>query len=109
MSGTPAVTREAKAWACLGANALVLPGLGSLAGRRYLAGILQAVASLLGFAMTVCWSLSFFGSALHEDGPPADLGPLFGYGVAGLLLFGAAWVWGLFTGLELVREARRHG
>ena len=106
MTPSEARSGQVKAWACLATNALVLPGLGSIVAGRWLAGTLQALGSLAGFAMTMYWSYSWLRTAVTEDSLPTGLGPLFRYGLAGLLLFGAAWLWGLVTGLQLVRDAR---
>ena len=97
--------REVKAWACLAANALVLPGLGSfLAGQR-LVGALQALLSLAGFALTMLWAGSWI-ARLTTTGLPEGLGPYFRHGAAGLGLFALAWVWGLVSGLLLVHASR---
>lgn len=101
----PSVT---KAWAGLLANALVLPGLGSVLTGRWISGLLQAAASLIGFAMTAHWAFAWLEQVLREglltvDGP----GPRFGYGLAGLLLFGCAWLWSVASSVVLVQRARR--
>lgn len=105
-----AAPRVARAWACFGANALVLPGLGSLAGGLWISGILQILASLAGFVLTISWAVAWLGSALEQGAVPTDLGPNLGRGAAGLLLFAAAWLWALASGVWLVRQARdAHG
>ena len=105
MTRTSRSAREIKAWACLTANALVLPGLGSIGAGRFVEGTLQAIASVAGFALTMSWALPFIGRAATELTLPEELGPI-GYGLGGLLLFAAAWVWGLVTGVRLLREAK---
>jgi len=96
---------EARAWACLLTNLLVLPGLGSLmAGRR--AGWPQAALALVGFALTTVW-LGWFLLAWSRGGEfPLDPGPYFSVGAAGILIFGVSWLWGLLTGLVVLRGAR---
>jgi len=96
---------EARAWACLMTNILVLPGLGSLlAGRRV--GWLQAAVALGGFALSAAW-LAWFVAAVFRDGAfPLDGGPYLPEGALGVLLFAVSWGWGLLTGLALVRASR---
>jgi hypothetical protein len=98
--------RIARAWACLGANALVLPGLGSIAGGLPISGALQILASLAGFVLTMIWAVSWLGSALEQGTVPTDLGPNLGRGALGLLLFAVSWLWGVASGAWLVRRAR---
>jgi hypothetical protein len=96
---------EARAWACLLTNLLVLPGLGSIAaGRR--SGWPQAAIALFGFALTTVWLVSFVGAWLRAGEFPLDAGPYLPAGVLGLLVFGASWVWGLVTGVLVVHESR---
>jgi hypothetical protein len=96
---------EARAWACLMTNLLVLPGLGSLlAGRRV--GWLQAVLALAGFALSALWLVWFAATFMREGSFPLDGGPYLPAGAAGVLLFAVSWIWGLATGLGVVRGAR---
>jgi hypothetical protein len=86
-------------------NLLVLPGLGSIAaGRR--SGWPQAAAALAGFTLTTVWLVSFLAAWLRSGGFPLDAGPYLPLGLAGLLLFAVSWIWGLVTGLLVVRHAR---
>ena len=96
---------ETRAWACLMANVLVLPGLGSLlAGRR--SGWPQAAIALAGFALTALWLLSFLSAWARAGSFPLDAGPYLPEGVLGVFLFGLSWVWSLLTGLSVVRRSR---
>jgi hypothetical protein len=97
---------EARAWACLMTNLLVLPGLGSLLGGRR-AGWAQAALALVGFALSAVWLVWFVAAFLREGGFPLDGGPYLPMGILGVALFGASWVWGLATGLSLVSGSRR--
>ena len=96
---------EARAWACLMTNLLVLPGLGSLlAGRR--AGWPQAALAFVGFALSTVW-LGWFVIAWSRTGSfPLDGGPYLPLGLLGVLLFAVSWMWGLVTCLAVVRESR---
>ena len=96
---------EARAWACLMTNLLVLPGLGSLlAGRRV--GWIQAALALVGFALSALWLVWFGAVFLREGGFPLDGGPYLPVGLAGVLLFAMSWIWGLVTGLRVVSDSR---
>lgn len=106
-SPPPLLRGEAKAWACLAANALVLPGLGSLVLGRRVAGLLQMALSLAGFAVTMAWAATWIARLPAEgilvfESP----GPALGRVLAGLLAFGLAWAWSLVTSLFAVRAAR---
>ena len=102
-------SREKKAWACLAANALVLPGIGSLAGRRFKTGALQAAGALTGMALILYWLVPPVRDAMAFATTPkaAALRHNLLYGAAGLLLLGAAWISGIRAGYRLVRHARR--
>jgi hypothetical protein len=98
---------ETKAWACLATNALVLPGLGSFFLGKRIAGVSQMVLALAGFAMTMAWTATWM-ARLPAEGLEVfeNPGPALGHVLAGLLLFGLAWVWSLVSGLLAVRATR---
>src|SRR5262245_60124423 len=98
---------ETKAWACLGANALALPGLGSAWAGRWISGVLQAVFAVVGFAMSMYWTFGWLNRLISTGTLPQDPGPHFEAGVAGVLLFLLGWMWSVGTGIALVRAARR--
>jgi hypothetical protein len=100
------VLTEGKAWACLMTNVLVLPGAGTLAAGRRLAGLVQTILALLGFVMVCVWMVAFVTDLVREAAPPAGLGRYGGLGMLGLLLAVGSWIWGLLSGLEILREAR---
>lgn len=97
---------EGRAWACLMTNVLVLPGAGTLAAGRRLAGLVQAVLALLGFVMVCAWMVSWLQEMARTATLPTGLGPHAGLGLFGLLLAVVSWAWGLVSGLAIVREAR---
>lgn len=97
---------EGKAWACLMTNVLVLPGAGTMAGGRWATGLVQAILALVGFVMVCLWLVWFVLDAVRTATLPADLGPHAGLGIFGLLLAVVSWVWGLLSGLAILREAR---
>jgi hypothetical protein len=95
-----------RVWAALSANALVLPGAGSLMlGRR--SGWIQAALSIAGFVLGMVWLVhvarQWMAGGLGALRPIPHLG-------AGLLALGlmvGAWVWGMCTAWAAVRQARR--
>jgi hypothetical protein len=108
-TGRDRVRKPVSAWTCALVNQLATPGLGSLMGGRILAGTLQLVLAVLGFACFVGW----FAQAcvrtyrMTEDLPPVPARyPWLGW--AGLGIFGAAWLLAWVTSLSLLREARRN-
>jgi hypothetical protein len=97
---------EAKAWACLTANLLVLPGLGTfVTGRK--SGLVQATLALLGFGLTLFSLTSFVMEWIRLRSLPEDGGPHLVWGILGIALFGAAWLWSLATGMAVVNDVRR--
>jgi hypothetical protein len=92
-----------RAWAALSANALVVPGLGSIVYLRRRSGWLQAGLGVAGFALTVSWLALTVQDWLRE-GLPASV-PRPGVLLAGAALFAAGWLWGLADGLAALRAA----
>jgi hypothetical protein len=104
MGGAPDATR-ARLWAALAANAVVLPGLGSLvAGRR--SGWAQVALALTGMALTLSWLLLVVAD-WRRAGQPESL-PRVPLLLAGLGLFAAGWLWALHTAWSALR-ARQGG
>lgn len=99
---------RAAAMNCAIINQLATPGLGSLLGRRFVEGTGQLVLALAGFGLIVGWFLQIF-SALYQQMQELPAAPVrFPWlGKAGLILFGAAWLWSLVTSISLLRAARR--
>lgn len=108
------LTRE-NALACCSMN-LVIPGGGSLlAGRRV--GYLQLALSLMGFALTtifglkfVIWGLQHLTELRDPSGDPAETLLTIWRGcrlsLAGISLFGAAWIWTFLTNIGILRSSR---
>ena len=109
------LTRE-NALACCSLN-LVVPGGGSLlAGRRV--GYAQLVLGLLGFALTlifglrfVIWGMKHLPELRDPSGDPAETLLQIWRGcrwaLAGLGLFGMAWLWAFVTNLGIMQQTRR--
>lgn len=96
---------RATASACLMANLLVLPGLGSwIAGRK--TGLLQMFLALLGFSLTLVWAVWFVKTWMASGQWPTDIGPHFGKAVFGILLFLTAWFWALASSLVTLRDVK---
>lgn len=104
--GKSASTEKEQARAALWANALLLPGAGSiLLGRR--AGWAQAAIALVGFAVSLMWTVGvvrqWMAGGLAAVVPPPHLDTAF----TGLGLFAVSWVWGMLTAWQAVRRAQR--
>ena len=97
---------ERAAWAALGTNLLVLPGLGSLmAGRKV--GWIQAALALAGAALSVWW-LALFAREWSRLGEiPLATPPALETGLWGTGIFGVAWLWSAATSVNAVARARR--
>ena len=103
------------ALALLGAN-LGLPGLGSIMAGRRLVGALQLLIALTGFGFTLVFAEWFLQTwqANHElpsvtiqrtgELPPGLLRHVL-IGLAGMIVFGVAWVWSVFTGFQIRSES----
>ena len=72
-----------KAWACLLANLLLWPGLGTVAAGRRWVGYAQMATSLMGFGLTCFWVVWITHRWIVSQQPPEDLGPHFWTCLAG--------------------------
>ena len=88
-------------------NLFATPGLGSLIGRRWLAGSGQLVLFLTGFVLFCVWNFNiisnFYKLAFSDYPPPVDHSGNTAW--AAVTLCVAAWLWSMVTSLSLMREA----
>jgi len=98
---------RARVVSCVLVNQCATPGLGSLAARRVVAGTGQLLLALAGFILMVGWMYELFRHMILQQlggfVPPWTYGWM---GKWGLILFGAGWLWSLFTSISLLRQAR---
>ncbi len=102
-------TSRAKARNAALLNLLGTPGLGSLIGRRWLAGTGQLLLSVAGFALVLVWfwkEMMSYYSQMSMDSPVSKPVPLALLKI-GSGLFAFAWCWSLVTSISLSREASR--
>jgi hypothetical protein len=103
------------AWGCLTTN-LALPGFGSLVAGRGV-GYAQAALGLVGLAVTlvfgtrfIVWYVTNWSRINDPLGDPLEtlsqLWQMVRWPLVGIGLFAVGWIWGLVTGLAIVREAR---
>lgn len=97
---------ETRAWLGLSLNLAVLPGLGTLLLRRYVAGLAQLALSAGGAAGSIAWLVWFVREWSHVGHFPLDRGPLFPAGLAGTIAFLVAWAWSGRTAWAEIRGAR---
>jgi|GEM_PF-5835564 len=64
------------------ANLLALPGIGTIAAGRRVAGCFQAILAAVGMAFSLLWVKSF-AAEWYTNGFPADGGRMFKYGLLG--------------------------
>jgi len=64
-------------------NILIIPGLGSIVGRRNKVGALQLILSIIGIILTM-------------TGTGA---------ITGIPVYLATWIWGILTGVSMLQEA----
>ena len=95
------------AWACLLANLLVLPGLGSVTvGRR--SGYAQAALALTGVGLTLFWCGWVVIQWKRSGQLPETVGPYFWTALAGIGLFALAWSWALVSSIRLLLSSHQH-
>lgn len=91
---------------CALINQLVTPGLGSVVGRRFVAGTGQLILALVGFLLFLGWfvqKMRLFYGLIEGTDLPVDAGNELGKW--GVIIFAAAWVWSLATSIQMIRSA----
>jgi 4a-hydroxytetrahydrobiopterin dehydratase len=86
-------------------NLLATPGLGSLLGRRWMAGSGQLLLALAGFFLFVVWFVKEMIQYYGQITGNADVHPIGRILAAGFTLFAMAWLWSAITSFSLLREA----
>ena len=100
----------ARAWTCLLTNLCATPGLGSLMGRRYVAGTGQLLLGLVGFFLIVGWIFELCHHVyLQQTGEPVSPDSSGWMLKWGAIWFGAGWLWSLVTSISLLRQAKTDG
>ena len=104
----PRILGQSKAIYCFVINQLATPGLGSLMGKRTLAGAGQLTLSVAGFLMLVGWMIRYFSQMVQKEmGETVTSNSHAWMGKWGLICFAASWLWALVTSIGLLRQARR--
>lgn len=96
---SPAVVRMA-----IAVNQFATPGLGSLLGRRWIAGAGQLCLSVTGFTFFLVWfvkiMIQFYGTVQGN----VEVKPVGWIAWTGLVVFAISWLWALVTSVSLWRE-----
>jgi len=102
-------TKHTKARNATLLNLLGTPGFGSLLAGKVVAGLGQLFIFLAGFTLFCIWAVvnMINYSHLAFDEAPPEPNRWGGRAVVGLGLCGVAWVWSLFTSLQLIKAARQ--
>lgn len=91
---------------CFLVNQFATPGLGSVMGGHFVAGIGQVLLAVAGFVLVMAWfalTLNESYKLMESTGDPKSYNWL---GGAGALVFAGAWLWALVTSIAIFREAR---
>ena len=86
-------------------NQLATPGLGSLMGRRWLAGTGQISLALTGFVMICVWFFNELYQYYGQITGDVKVQPVGWIGEWGAIFFVASWFWAVVTSFSLLREA----
>jgi 4a-hydroxytetrahydrobiopterin dehydratase len=86
-------------------NLLATPGLGSLLGRRWIAGGGQLLLAVAGFTLFLVWFVKQMTQFYGQISGNVEVRPIGNFLVAGLILFGLAWLWSAVTSFSLMHEA----
>ena len=106
-------------WVCLMANMMV-PGVGSMIAKRYVAGAIQAVGSVIAFVM-VGYCFSEFYAAMKDYSESLDdpdqmaeaMKAIFGkikepliVGGMGVIILKVMWIWAQFTTAAVFKKEK---
>lgn len=97
---------ETRAWLAFTLNLALLPGLGTLLQRKWVAGALQLALAVGGAIGSIRWMLAFGREWSRLGSFPIDRGPLFPAGLAGTLAFVTAWAWSAWSAWKDVKASR---
>jgi hypothetical protein len=81
--------------------------LGTVAGGRKI-GYAQAACALLGLALSLLGLIAVARLRIKPGHLPEGFGSALLTALAGLGVFGGAWLWALGSSLSLLRQARRN-
>jgi hypothetical protein len=84
-----------------------LPGLGTVAGGRKI-GYAQAACAWLGEALSLLGLIGLVRLWMKVGHLPKGFGLELLTAMAGVGMFGGAWLWALSSSLSLLRQARRN-
>lgn len=88
-------------------NQFATPGLGSLLGRRWIAGAGQLSLSVTGFTFFIVWfvkiMMQFYGTIQGN----VEIKPVGWIAWTGLVVFAISWLWALVTSVSLWRQSVR--
>lgn len=102
----PTVIDTPTAWACTTANALALPGLGTIAAGRRI-GYAQAALALVGLILSVVGLVAHLERWYRDGELPQEVTPALWLALAGVGAFALAWFWALTSSIRLHRKAPR--
>jgi hypothetical protein len=92
---------------CFLVNQFATPGLGSLMGRRWIAGTGQLALSVLGFILLVVWFFKIIIQYYGQITGDVPVQPVGWIGLTGGIIFVAAWFWSLVTSISLLMQAKK--
>ena len=101
-SEPPPEPNRNKAWSCLIANLVVLPGLGSVVARRKV-GYLQMLLAIGGFVLTLVALIRIVLLWARDYLLPDDPN-LYRAAIIGIGIFLFSWTWSLLTSLAVFRQ-----
>ena len=106
-------------WVCLMAN-MTVPGVGSMIAKRYVAGAIQAIGSVIAFVM-VGYCISEFYASMKDYSESLDdpdqmaeaMKAIFGkikepliVGGVGVLILKVTWIWAQFTTAAVFKKEK---